>query len=63
MAQAWFPGGAGDPNLALVQVKIIHAHYWDIRESKIVQLFYMAKAAFTGKPPPELGEQAELHLG
>ena len=62
MAQAWFPGGAGDADLALVEVKISHANYWDVKESKIVQLFQMARAAITGKPPTKLGEHAEIRM-
>jgi general stress protein 26 len=62
MAQAWFPGGATDPDLALVQVQIAHANYWDVKESKVVQLLEMAKAAMTGKPPTELGEHGELRM-
>jgi general stress protein 26 len=62
MAQAWFPAGYTDPNLALVQVKILHANYWDVKESKVVQLFEMAKAAVTGKPPKALGEHAAIHM-
>jgi len=60
-AQAWFPGGADDPDLALVEVKTTHAHYWDVKESKLTQLFVMAKAAIGGKPP-RLGESGEVHL-
>ena len=63
LAAAWFPGGAADPDLALVCVTISHANYWDVEESKIVQLYHMAKAAFTGKPPTHLGEQAEIRMG
>jgi general stress protein 26 len=62
LAEAWFPGGVDDPDLALVQVRIIHASYWDVKESKLVQLYHMAKAAFTGQPPTELGEHAHLHM-
>lgn len=62
LAEAYFPGGAADPDLALVQVKIIHAGYWDVKESKLVQLYQMAKAAFTGKPPSGLGEHAEIRM-
>ncbi len=62
MAEAWFPGGVDDPDLALVQVKIVHANYWDVKESKIVQLFEMAKAAMTGKPPTGLGEHGEVRM-
>ena len=61
-AKAWFPGGASDPNLALLVVKISHAEYWDIKESQMVQLFEMAKAALTGTPPRDMGEHAELKL-
>jgi general stress protein 26 len=62
MAQAWFPGGPTDADLALVQVKISHANYWDVKESKIVQLIHMATAAVTGKPPTNMGEQAEIRM-
>ena len=62
MAQAWFPGGSTDPDLALVCVTISHANYWDVEESKVVQLYKMAKAAVTGKPPTNLGEQAEIRM-
>ena len=62
MAKAWFPGGVSDPDLALLVVRIHHAEYWDVDESKMVQLFKMAKAAFTGEPPRDLGEHKELSL-
>jgi general stress protein 26 len=61
LARAWFPGGAGDPDLELVQVRIVHAEYWDIRESKTAQLYKLAKAAVTGKQP-EIGEHRELEM-
>ncbi|MDQ2926601.1 MAG: pyridoxamine 5'-phosphate oxidase family protein [Caldimonas sp.] len=59
---AWFPGGSTDPNLALVQVQIVHANYWDVKESKVVQLLTMAKAAVTGRPPTELGEHGVVRM-
>ena len=62
MAKAWFPGGPTDPDLALLAVRIRHAEYWDVDESKMVQLFKMAKAAITGEPPRSLGEHKELTL-
>lgn len=62
MAEAWFPGGAEDADLALVQVKISHAAYWDVKESKLVQLFKMARAAATGTPPSGMGEHAEVRM-
>jgi general stress protein 26 len=62
LAEAWFPGGVNDPDLALVKVAITHANYWDVKESKIVQLYKMAQAALTGRPPVGLGEQAEIRM-
>ena len=61
-AEAWFPGGPTDPDLALVQVQIVHASYWDVKESKLVQLYEMAKATVTGKPPVDLGEHGEVRM-
>ena len=62
MAKAWFPAGATDPDLALLVVAIRHAEYWDVTDSKMVQLAKMAKAAITGEQPKNLGEHKELHL-
>ena len=62
MAQAWFPKGVDDPDLALVRVRITHASYWDVKSSKLVQLFAMAKAAVTGRPPRDLGSHGEVRM-
>ena len=59
-AKAWFPGGPTDPNLQLVGVRIEHAEYWDVKTSKMVQLFKMAKAAATGEPP-QIGEHGKVN--
>lgn len=61
MADAWFPGGPEDPDLALVAVDIAHAHYWDVKESKLTQFLVMAKAAVTGQEP-QLGESGEVRV-
>jgi len=62
-AKAWFPGGATDPDLALVAVLIDHADYWDVKTNKAVQLFKMAKAALTGALPSEMGERGRVRMG
>jgi general stress protein 26 len=62
LSEAWFPGGPGDPDLALVEVRITHANYWDVKESKLVQLYEMAKAVVTGHPPTQLGEHGEVRM-
>ncbi len=61
-AEAWFPGGPTDPDLALVEVRITHAHYWDVKESKITQLLKIAKATVTGTPPANMGESGEVRM-
>lgn len=61
LAKAWFPGGAQDPDLELVAVRILAAEYWDIKESKTTQLLKMATAAVSGHKP-EMGEHRELHV-
>ena len=60
--EAWFPGGVTDPDLALLEVRITHANYWDVKDSKLVQLLKIAKAAVTGKPPTNLGEHGEVRM-
>ena len=61
-AKAWFPGGATDPDMALLQINIGHAEYWDVKESKMMQLAKMAKAAITGEPPEKMGDHKEMNL-
>ncbi len=62
LAQAWFPEGVSDPDLALVQVSITHADYWEAKDSKVTQLFKMAKAAVTGKPPTDISEHGRVNM-
>ena len=59
--KAWFPGGWSDPNLELVQVRIRHAEYWNVKESKLTQLLKIATAAATHQQA-HLGERKELHV-
>lgn len=59
-AEAWFPGGPTDPDLQLIQVRIVEAEYWDVKDSKITQLFKMAKSLFTDEPPKDMAEHKVL---
>ena len=63
LAEAWFPDGVDDPGLALVEVRIDHAEYWDVKESKLTQLFKMATAAFTDTTPSGMGDHGEVRMG
>jgi hypothetical protein len=41
-------------------VHIVKAEYWDVNDSKMVQMLKMAKAAVTGKPPTDMGEHRKV---
>ena len=56
-AGSWYPRDVADPDLALVRVRITNADYWDVKDSRIVQVFRRAKAAITGKPPTDGGNK------
>lgn len=61
-AEAWFAGGAADPDLALVQVRITHANYWDAKKSKVVELWKRARAALGCEPPHEGGAHGVVRM-
>ena len=62
MTEAWFPGGVEDPDVALVQVSITHADYWEAKDNKLTQLFKMARAAVTGHPPTDMSERGRVQM-
>ena len=59
MNEAWFPKGFSDPDLALVRVEMEEGEYWNVKESKLVQMFKMAKAALSDEQP-NLGSHGKL---
>jgi len=61
-AEAWFPGGPEDPDLALIRVQIEQAEYWDVKESKVTQLFKMVKANITRERPTDMGAHGRVGL-
>jgi general stress protein 26 len=56
--KAWFSGGVGDPNLALLCVEILAIDYWE-GPGKIVSLLKFAKSAVTGSPS-KLGDYGHI---
>jgi general stress protein 26 len=46
--KAWFPQGSDDPDLALLQVRVSKAEYWDSRSSLVSHVIGLVKAAVTG---------------
>ena len=61
IAKAWFPGGAEDPDMELVEVRIDEVEYWNVKENKLLQLLKMGKAAATGTKP-KMGEHKEVQF-
>ena len=53
IAAAWFPGGADDPNLALLRIDVDEAEYWKPEGTKVGQFVSIARAALTRTPPRE----------
>jgi general stress protein 26 len=60
LLRQWFPQGVDTPGLALLCVEIEQAEFWDNSASKMVQLFNMAKAIFTGAT--QEGEHKEIRI-
>jgi general stress protein 26 len=47
-AEAWLPGGPGDPNATLIRVDVDRAEYWDTPGGKVASLVSFAKTKLTG---------------
>ena len=60
--KAYFPDGLDDPELVLIRVDVHKAEYWDVKESKPVQLFKMAKAIAKGERATDLGEHRTVAM-
>jgi general stress protein 26 len=56
MAGAWFPGGPDDPDLGVMQIDVHRGDYWDVKASKLVQFYEMAKASLTKRTPENIGD-------
>jgi general stress protein 26 len=48
LVEAWFPEGEDDPNLTLLCVRPVMAHYWDTENGKLVTFAKILTAAVTG---------------
>lgn len=59
-AEAWMPEGPEAPTTALIEVNPRHATLWD-EPNKLVQLFQVAAANITQKPP-SAGEVTHVNL-
>ena len=55
----WFKDGPNDPDLALLEVTVQQAEYWDAPASRMERLFGLAKAMTTGNTD-QLGEHGNV---
>ena len=55
LAGAWFPGGAEDPDLALLHITLSYAEQWEPTSGKVVQFLEIAAAALTKSVPDSDG--------
>ncbi|MBV9653217.1 MAG: pyridoxamine 5'-phosphate oxidase family protein [Acetobacteraceae bacterium] len=60
-SRTWFPKGKDDPDLAVLQVEVEEAEYWDAPSSTMLYAYGYAKAVLTGKPPAG-GENKKVTL-
>jgi general stress protein 26 len=60
MLQAWF-NGKDDSDLALLNINVESAFYWDNDQNKLVSLYHLAKAAAIGERA-DLGEKGHINL-
>lgn len=61
LAKVWYPKGVEDADLAALKIQIHLAEYWDGPDSKLEQLFVLAKVLLTGHVD-DLGENEKLGL-
>ncbi len=61
-ARAWFPKGVEDPGIALIEVDIEEAEYWDAPSGKMVVLYAYAKAMVTGQKAGNVGEHERVSM-
>ncbi|MBS7809429.1 pyridoxamine 5'-phosphate oxidase family protein [Roseococcus pinisoli] len=60
-ARLWFPKGHKSENLALIEVDMLGAEYWDSPGSKVLFAYGYVKALVAGKTP-ETGENAKVRF-
>ena len=60
-ASIWFPGGAEDPNLAVLEVGVEKAEYWDTPGGTVQRLLGFARAKLTGDTSA-LGEHRTVEV-
>lgn len=60
-AKAWMEEGIDDPEMSLIKVAVIDAHYWDTKHNKFIALAKMAAAIITGKTGDDDGVEGSAN--
>jgi general stress protein 26 len=60
-ARVWFPRGPEKSNIALIEVMVDTAEYWDAPSATMVYAHGYAKARLTGEPP-NIGENEKVEF-
>lgn len=60
--KAWLPKGIDDPDVGLLRVEIVAAHYWDAPSSKLVRLASFVKAIAKGESVTQTAESKKLTI-
>ena len=55
--RTWFPKGKDDPDIAILEVHVDMAEYWDAPSSTMVHAYGYVKAVVTGTPPHPGGNE------
>jgi len=61
MVKAWFPDGKDDPNLTLLKVRPLKAHYWNTEDGKMMTIAKIIIASVTGSMD-DGGVEGDLRL-
>ncbi|HUH45744.1 MAG TPA: pyridoxamine 5'-phosphate oxidase family protein [Arenibacter sp.] len=59
--EAWFEKGKEDPNIRILKVKVVDAHYWDNKTNKLVTILKVASSALSGQKL-DIGREGELKI-
>lgn len=57
--EAWFEGGKEDPNIRVLKVTPLEAHYWDNKAGKLVTFLKVAASAISGAKM-DIGREGDL---
>jgi general stress protein 26 len=61
LVKTWFKGGKDDPNISLIRVSNVNAHYWDTKGNRMINFFKMIASVATGTTLVD-AEEGSIHV-